>query len=305
MLQAHTLQWSKHSVQPMRNQATLHPKNVEQLIEVVGSCQDLKQYRALYNDGNPKYAVVKVGGEVIQKELSVLVDGLGFLKNVGLFPIIVHGAGPQLNSYLNKNFNYEPQYNQGQRITDSYVLQAARKVFLDTNLKLVNALQEAKQPAVSVAGGLFDCVQMNPEIGLVGKVTHINRGMLDTYIAENLIPVIPPLGESDKGQIMNINADVAAREIAKCIKPHKIIFLNAKGGWIEDDGTKLTKMDLTSDFDRYMARNWIGRQGQLLKLKELKHILEFLPPGGTIALTSARGLMQEVFAHRSEGTQIL
>lgn len=278
---------------------------VRQLLKIVGTQQDIDYYDSVYkNSSETQCAVIKVGGEVVEKELDVLVKSLSFFRSFGLFPVLVHGAGPQLNDYLKRDSAYKPQYANGMRVTDDYTLQAARKVFVETNLTIVNRLREHNQPASSVIGGLFQAEYLNREIGHVGEITEVNCALLRSLIKGGVIPVILPLAESSSGQILNVNADVVAREVSKVLKPHKTIFVNAKGGWVEDDGTKLAQIDLKSDYKTLMNRDWTGRQGTKLKLMELKHILDSLPPSSSIALTSAGGLCQEVLSHRGVGTRV-
>ena len=57
-------------------------------------------------------AVVKVGGEVITKDLPALVASLTVLRDAGLQPVVVHGGGPQLNDELAKA-GVEPEYIGG------------------------------------------------------------------------------------------------------------------------------------------------------------------------------------------------
>ena len=46
------------------------------------------------------FTITQVGGAVLTEELNTLASALTFLQRVGLYPIVVHGAGPQLNKLL-------------------------------------------------------------------------------------------------------------------------------------------------------------------------------------------------------------
>ena len=71
--------------------------------------------------------------------------------------------------------------------------------------------------------------QMNKEVGYVGDLQGIDISPITSSIKAKCLPVLMPLAEDSSGQILNINADVAAREVAIAMKPHKTIFINAKG----------------------------------------------------------------------------
>lgn len=53
-------------------------------------------------------------------ELDELALSLSFLYRVGLYPVVLHGAGPQLNSILESE-GVVPDYNDGIRITGAYL----------------------------------------------------------------------------------------------------------------------------------------------------------------------------------------
>ena len=97
----------------------------EQLLRTVGSEEDLEVYERHFAKGEQHLVVVKAGGEVIRDELDVFVKGLQAMKAVGLFPIVVHGGGPQMNQIMEEQ-GIEPQYAAGLRVTDMHVLGAAR-----------------------------------------------------------------------------------------------------------------------------------------------------------------------------------
>eukprot|EP00941_MAST-03F_sp_MAST-3F-sp1_P006285 g6285.t1 len=276
---------------------------VEQLLRTVGTKQDVDQYMDLYGGSAERFAIIKVGGEVIQYELDTFAAALSTLHKIGLCPIVVHGAGPQMNAIVEER-GLQPSYVGGMRVTDGETLKLAREVFLDVNLELVRRLEEFGTPARPVAGGVFEAVEKDPRLGYVGEIQHVDTRKVKAAVEDGYLPVVLPLAETASGQILNVNADVAAREMALSIKPLKTIFINAKGGWVEPDGTKLEAISMSSDYEEMASRNYEGRQGTLLKLNELKLILDSLPPPSSISLTSASGLVRELFTHRGAGTLV-
>lgn len=115
---------------------------VIQLLSSIGSKREVQQYLSHFNSvSSNQFAVIKVGGAIITDHMNALVSALAFLYQIGLFPVVVHGAGPQLNKILEAS-GVEPQFEGGIRITDGKTLGIARSLFLQENLKLVESLEE-------------------------------------------------------------------------------------------------------------------------------------------------------------------
>ncbi|CAI5735780.1 unnamed protein product [Peronospora destructor] len=273
------------------------------LVKVLAPEATVDEFAKLYRTPGVKHTtVIKVGGEVIINELGTLVESLRFMKDTGLIPILVHGAGPQMNDELDKQ-GVEPQYVGGNRVTDKKTLDIAQKIFIDTNAKLVAALNKAGVCAKGITNGVIEADFKDKDVyGFVGEVNKIHSDPVQAAIDAGQIPVLSCLGENANGQTLNINADVAARQLALNLQPLKTIFINAKGGWIEDNGTKLKTINMTKDYERMAARDYTGRQGTLLKLNEINTLLQGLPSASSVVLTSASQLMREIVSKKSAGT---
>lgn len=197
----------------------------------IGSRKEVEQYlRHFSSVESQKFAVIKVGGAVLTDELDTLASALTFLNRVGLYPIVLHGAGPQLNQLL-EEANVEPQYNEGIRITDAKTLEIARKVFQQENIKLVEALERHGTRARPIPGGVFVADYLDRDkYGYVGKIKSVNKNVIESAIRAGTLPILTSLAETADGQILNVNADVAAAELATVLEPLKIVFLNEKNG---------------------------------------------------------------------------
>ena len=97
-------------------------RNVINLANNLHNGADVEQLLLTYGINNAHIpnivrplAVVKVGGEVITKDLPNLVSSLKFLQDFGLFPVVIHGGGPQLNDELAKA-GVKPEYIGGKLI---------------------------------------------------------------------------------------------------------------------------------------------------------------------------------------------
>lgn len=131
-------------------------------------------------------------------------------------------------------------------LLDAKTLQIARRVFLDENLKLVAALEKLGTRARPIASGVFTADYLDKEkYGLVGKITKVDKRPIEAAIRAGALPILTSLAESDAGQILNVNADIAAGELAKELEPMKIVFLNDKGGMFHGiTGEKLDTINL-------------------------------------------------------------
>ena len=218
---------------PFSNLAPSDEKHtITQLLYALGARKEVEYYLRHFSAvSRPQFAIVKVGGALLSPtHLQVLASSLAFLAKVGLYPIIVHGAGPQLNAEL-EEAGIEPTYIDGIRVTDPATLCIARRIFLDENLRLVDALEMAGVKARPVAAGVFFGNYLDREkYDLVGEINRVDVGPVDSAVRVGAIPVLSSLAETDSGQVLNVNADIAAAQLARAVRPLKIVYLNDKGG---------------------------------------------------------------------------
>ncbi len=277
---------------------------IVRLLSNMGSAKEIQQYLKRFSQLDAKrFAVVKVGGAILADDMDNLVSSLAFLQQVGLTPIVVHGAGPQLNEELAKEGIKTPIID-GLRVTSPAALRVVRRVFHAENLKLVEALQAMGARASSVIGGVFEADYLNKrKYQLVGKVTRVDLSGVEANIAAGSIPVIASMGETAGGQILNINADVAANELVAVLKPYKIIFLTGTGGLLDADGEVISSINLSTDFDALMAAEWVNG-GMRLKIQQIHDLLKKLPLSSSVSITRPEELAKELFTHRGSGTML-
>jgi len=118
-----------------------------------------------------------------------------------------------------------------------------------------------------------------------------------------VLPVVACLGESTTGQVMNINADIAARELIWEVTPHKIIFLTGTGGLLDESGRIISAISLRNDYEWLVQQDWV-HSGMLLKLEQIAQLLSKLPDSASVSITSVENLARELFTHRGAGTLI-
>jgi N-acetyl-gamma-glutamyl-phosphate reductase/acetylglutamate kinase len=278
---------------------------VVQLLSNIGSKREVQQYLSHFSSvSSQQFAVIKVGGAIITEHLESLTSALAFLNHVGLFPVVVHGAGPQLNKLL-EDAGVEPQFEEGIRVTDGKTLAVARKLFLEENLKLVEKLEEMGVRARPITSGVFGAEYLDKEkYNLVGKINKVNKGPIEAAINAGCLPILTSMAETPEGQVLNVNADVAAGELARELQPLKIVYLSEKGGLFNaDTNEKISAINLDEEYE-YLMSQWWCRYGTRLKIKETKQLLDGLPRTSSVAIIHPADLQKELFTDTGAGTLI-
>ncbi|OAX77653.1 N-acetyl-gamma-glutamyl-phosphate reductase, partial [Emergomyces africanus] len=278
---------------------------VVQLLSNIGSKREVQQYLSHFTSvSSQQFAVIKVGGAIITEHLQTLSSALAFLNHVGLYPIVVHGAGPQLNKML-EAAGVEPQFEDGIRVTDGKTLALARSLFLEENLKLVEELESLGVRARPITTGVFSADYLDKErYNLVGKINGVNKAPIEAAISAGCLPILTSMAETPEGQILNVNADVAAGELARALQPLKIVYLAEKGGLFNGDtGEKISAINLDEEYDHLMKQWWV-RHGTRLKIKEMKELLMDLPRTSSVAIIHPADLQKELFTDTGAGTLI-
>lgn len=279
-------------------------QTIVRLLSSMASAKEIHQYLKRFSQLDAKrFAVVKVGGAVLRDDLEALTSSLAFLQQVGLTPIVVHGAGPQLDEQLSAA-GIVKQTVDGLRVTTPEALAIVRRVMQTENLRLVESLQTLDVRATSVVGGVFESRFLDAErLGLVGEVQAVNLAPIEASLNAGSIPVIASLGETPSGQILNINADFAANELVQVLQPYKIIFLTGTGGLLDGEGTVIDSINLSTEYDHLMSQPWING-GMRLKIEQIKDLLENLPLASSVSITRPAELAKELFTHKGSGTLI-
>lgn len=277
---------------------------IVRLLSAMGSAREVQQYLKRFSQLDAKrFAVVKVGGAVLRDDMTELASSLTFLQRVGLTPIVVHGAGPQLDEELTKA-GIEKRTVNGLRVTSPQALGIVRRVFHQQNLALVDALHAMDTRATSVVSGVFAADWLDREhCGLVGKVERVELAPIDASLRIGSIPIIASLGETEEGQILNINADFAANELVRVLRPYKIVFLTGTGGLLDGSGKVIDSINLSTEYERLMAQPWVSG-GMRLKLEQIADLLRDLPPASSVSITRPSELAKELFTHRGSGTLV-
>jgi len=277
---------------------------IREVLNQLSSSHEAQYYLDQYSSTEEiRFAVIKVGGGILKERLDDLAASLSVIRHLGLHPIIVHGAGPQLDAAI-KDAGIQNHKVDGLRVSSEAIMAIARPVMYKANRDLVTALEKHQVRAVGLQHSVFHCDYENKEkYGLVGKINSIDTESIKATIQNGSTPVIASLGESSSGQILNINADVAARELVWSISPSKVIFITPTGGLLDADSNLISSISLKNDFANLMSSNWV-HSGMRLKLQQINDLLQPLEHSASVSITSVDNLVKELFTHRGAGTLI-
>jgi acetylglutamate kinase len=189
-----------------------------------------------------KTVVIKCGGAAMEDKLlrEDFARDIVLLKYVGLNPIVVHGGGPEITSYMER-LGLPVRFAGGLRVSDPDTVEVAKMVLVGkVNKEIVLRLSRHGQPAVGLCGddgSLFRVARRQaPEgqdIGFVGAIERVNVDVLH-HVSLDYIPVIASVGADHDGSSYNVNADEVAGAIAAALGAHKVIFLTDVPGWLSD-----------------------------------------------------------------------
>ena len=186
--------------------------------------------------------VIKYGGAAMEDPLlrEEFARDVVLLKYVGLAPVVVHGGGPDITSYMER-LQMPVEFVGGLRVSDEETVEVAKMVLVGkVNKDIVLRLNRHGQSAVGLSGddgGLFRVTRTTgPEgedVGFVGQIERVD-GELLRRVSEGYIPVIASVGPDREGRSHNINADEAAGAVARALRAYKVIFLTDVPGWLRD-----------------------------------------------------------------------
>ena len=187
-----------------------------------------------------KTVVIKYGGAAMEDDAlrEEFARDVVLLKYVGLNPIVVHGGGPDITSYMER-LGLPVQFVGGLRVSDPQTVEIAKMVLVGkVNKEIVLRLGRHGQPAVGLCGddgALFRIARRTApggeDIGFVGAIERVNVDVLH-HVALDYIPVIASVGADREGNSYNVNADEAAGAVAGALGAHKIVFLTDVAGWL-------------------------------------------------------------------------
>jgi len=238
----------------------------------------------------PRTVVVKLGGEIVHgRSIGAVASDVAELAGRGDRVYVVHGGGPQATE-LQRALGQEPKVVAGRRITDQPALDVMKMVVAGLlNVDLCAALVAAGARPVGLHGAsslVVEAARRPPRVvsgggsqpidfGLVGDVVGFRRELLDLLAGAGYVPVLACLGADAGGQVLNINADIIANQLAQALGADHLILVTGAPGVLRDVDDPASRIALlTSDEARAAVTEGIVRGGMIPKLEESLAVLD-------------------------------
>jgi acetylglutamate kinase len=239
--------------------------------------------------------VVKIGGSTLGAHDTSLQD-VAWLAQQGRRIVVVHGGGPAISDWLTR-VKVPTRFERGLRVTDAPALEIVVAVLGGLiNKQLVAALTALGARAVGLSGadgGTLRAGYEDEALGYVGRVEEVDTRLILAMLDAGFVPVVAPLallkhsartevGEVEVaaavGQLLNVNADTVAGDLARALQAERLIFLTDVAGVRGADGAALRVLDLAAA--RGLLRTGVAAGGMIPKLEAAIRAAE----GGTTAV---------------------
>jgi acetylglutamate kinase len=266
------------------NEVNRRLKMIKKLIEKAEVLIESLPYIKTFNS---KTFVIKYGGSAMSNEeiKKDIIQDVILLKYIGINPVIIHGGGPIVTSYLDK-MGIKSEFINGLRVTDKKTMEVVQMVLVGAiNQDIVGLLNYYGGTGIGLTGkdgNLITARKHLPvvkynsdgknenqiDLGFVGEIEKIQPSIIKNLCDNGFIPVIAPIGVGINGESYNINADVVAGEIAQSLKAEKLIMLTDVDGIYENPDNKSTKINsLSVDKAMQMISNNRIQGGMIPKVK--------------------------------------
>ena len=257
---------------------------------------------------NNQTIVVKYGGAAMEDPelMTQVVADLELLKLMGMRVVLVHGGGKAINKLLS-DLQLPVSFKNGLRVTDDATMEAVQMVLVGkVNQQLVWALNEYGNNAVGISGAdgkTFKCRQVDPDLGRVGEVIKVNTHLIESILDDGYVPVIASVGSGPDG-FYNINADVAASQVAQALHADTLVYLTDVDGFYREYGDEDS---LISNMSRAEAHELLD-SGTLASgmIPKIRSIVEALDEGvrdvRILNGTFPHSLLLEIFTDAGIGT---
>ncbi len=220
--------------------------------------------------------VIKIGGSTLGSADTTFRDVAG-LASEGSVPVVVHGGGAEASKWLDA-MQIPSRFERGLRVTDARVLPVVVAVFAGlVNKRIVSAINAAGAPAVGLCGAdgrILECRIAAPELGFVGEPVAVHPRAISALHQAGIIPVIGPIGfvpGEDSDQLVNVNADTVAGNIASALGASRLVFLTDVEGVRDGEGTTIPR--LSGERARALIAEGAVSGGMIPKVEACLHAL--------------------------------
>jgi amino-acid N-acetyltransferase len=269
------------------------------LTDLRGILQYIPQFRE-------KTFILAIDGAIVTDEnFATLLLDVAVLRSLNIRVVLVHGASAQIK-LLGEEQNVKPSDIDGAGITDANTL----KLALNAANRLTHEILEGLS-ANDLRAASTNVIIAHP-MGIIGGVDHqftgkverVDTALLQTLLAQDVVPVIPPLGFDGDGRTYRVNSDGVAVAIADALKAIKLIFITSQDGLIYNG--QLIRQMLVAELEKLLQTHSAGFAPELLS--KAQHAAAACKSGvPRVHVINGRvdeGLLAEVFSNDGIGTLI-
>lgn len=266
--------------------------------------QVLKEAQPYIESLRGKTLVIKLGGSTLENQRDALED-IVWLQGLGARPVLVHGGGPEINELLAR-LNIPSRFERGLRVTDAATLDVVRMALIGkVNSGLVWLVGQLGGRAIGLSGldgGLLTARVISPDLGFVGAVERVDPAPIEALTTAGFIPVVAPLALSTAGDILNINADDAAADLARGLTAAKLLYLTDTPGILDRQGRLLS--ELTDAQVRSLIEDGTISGGMIPKAEACLRALDSTSRVHIVDGREPHVLIRELLTHEGAGTMI-
>ncbi len=247
-----------------------------------------------------KVIVIKLGGSIFASSGTILEDVVTLWKR-GIAPVVVHGGGNRVSDWL-RRLGISTKLVDGLRVTDAQTLQVVVAVLGGlVNKELVATIETSGGKAIGLSGvdgGLIQARIKDPEMGYVGEIVKVDPSLLRDVLDLGYISVIAPVslgvptGDGSGRELLNINGDTAAGEIAATLDAGKLIFLTDVVGICDESGRLIAHLSPAEA--RLLLSSGVASGGMIPKIKASLRALSTVPVTRIIDGRTPHALLDEM-----------
>ena len=250
--------------------------------------------------------VIKVGGNAIEQRKEETLLDLVLLRYVGMLPVLVHGGGSEITA-LSERLGIRSVFRNGLRVTDAATMDVVKMVLTGkVSPDLVATINRLGGQAVGMSGEDGPTIiaeQLDPDLGLVGRVVQVNAEPITALLSRSYIPVIASIGLGYDGRAYNINADTVAAEVAVALGAAKLILMTDVPGVL--DSGQMVRSEIGRDAALRMIADGEVTGGMIPKLQACLRALDGVPQAHIIDGRTPHSLLLELFTESGIGTMVV
>ncbi|RLG57152.1 MAG: acetylglutamate kinase [Hadesarchaea archaeon] len=270
-----------------------------------------------------KTIVIKLGGSVLgeEKMLDSLLKDVVLLNLFGMKIVLVHGGGPEITEEMRK-LKIKPKFIEGLRVTDEKTIEILHEQLAGKiNKQIVLGINQHGGKAFGISGVDGNLIrarkliykttsstgkEVEVDLGFVGEVEKVEPAIINNLVKSGCIPVVAPIGVNGEGRSLNINADIAAAEIAMAIKAKKLILLTDVLGVMRNPNDEKTLIPtLTVDEAQKLIQEGVIKRGMIPKVEAcLKAVQGGVERAHILKGTTPHVLLLEILTKSGVGTMI-